>query len=252
MAGCVILNSDINGVIDNLTIINLRTTLGPAFAFIDLKQSFKISNLVYKYDETVTTRPQISMFWSAMVTITNFTVECSSGNGIFYIQYQSRVNLENFRVANFICTNPEKGCILSVLSNSTLTATKIELRNMRSISSLVHVDNSTITAKELILESIYIDGQSEPFAFTCELAHFLVSTLSYKTFFGGFLFSDQSYLELSNFTISDNIFQESKDSSEISVLSLSKCLIFQMKNSSFQNIKTSANGGVHEIIGFFR
>ena len=244
--GCIILNSDINGTIDNMKIINLNSIKGPAFAFIDLRENLTLTNLYYEIDESVAeiNRTQISMFWSAYLEITNFTVKSPSGMGVFYIQYQSTLILTNFQISDYKCTSTEKGCILSVLSSSVVNASAFYINEVTGKSSLFYLDSSAINAVNLTLNNIYINTQSVAFAMTCQISNCSVSFLKCENFFGGFLSSESSNIILYNIMLKNNIFHENESPSQISVLYLSQCYSLFVVHSSFQNIRTAADGGV--------
>lgn len=234
------MNSDVNGILDNITIINLKSDVGPAFALLDVKTYLKISNVLFEFDGNYANQPQIAMFWSANVSISNFTIIGPSGMGIFYIQYQSSVWLENIRISNFTCCNPEKGCIISGLSNSTIILSNLSLENMKSIGSLIHVDNSSFQAQNLFFFSISING-SEAYIFSCELAKLQINKTNSTVFLGGFLQADQSYIKIIALTLKNNIFKENFSPS---AMYLSQMFTLLITDSTFENIETESNGGV--------
>lgn len=199
---------------------------------------------MYIFDSTVLNTPPITMFWNSFVTITNFTVSGPSGSGIFYIQYNSKIILKNFTVSKFTCSNLEKGWIFSVISGSILLISTVSITNINTFSSLIHVDNSTLNGTNFYFESIFISGQSDTYVITSDLAHISISFLKLSNFFGGFLYSDQSYLELLNLSIANNIYKFGSLVSEISVFLLNKNWVFSLANSNFSNILTMTDGGV--------
>lgn len=241
------MNSDVSGIVDNITIINLKSNVGPVFALLDVKTVLSISNVLFQFDSNYANQPQIAMFWSANVSLSNFTVIGPSGMGVFYIQYQSKVWLENVKISNFSCCNPEKGCIISGLSNSTIYLSNISLESIKSISSLIHIDNSSLLAQNLFFNSILING-SEAYAFSCELASLQLNNTNSTFFLGGFLQADQSLIRIKALNLKNNIFKEGFTPS---AMSLSQILTLIISDSNFENIETDSNGGVRKNNSFY-
>jgi len=188
------------------------------------------------------------MLWSSIATFENFSIEILSGDGIFYIQYNSQILIKSFKIANYSCSNAEKGCIFSVVSNSSLIANMISIENITAIASLMHVDSSTLNLSNISLGDILINAQSDPFVITCDLGHLNVFTLLLQNFYGGVLESDQSFINFSDFSITMNNYTQSQGLFESPLFSISKSTNFTVKNSVFGNIQSGSSGGVNPLI----
>lgn len=201
-----------------------------------------ISNVLFKFDEAHSNQPTVAMFWSATLKLINFTIIGSSGTNVFYIQYQSKVSFENIEISNFSCLNREKGCILSSLSNSTTTVTNVSIKNLKSISSLIHIDNSSFSGSIFDFKTISNIGSDDVYIFTLLLAKLFLYEADFTFFSGGFLYADQSFIQIQALNLKDNVFSSNL---VVSALFLSNCIMLSINGSIFENIKSPYYGGVY-------
>lgn len=148
------------GSINNLTIKNHQTGMGPSLTFLHLSNFIKCDNISIFSDSFSIYQGKIGLLWNSYVNFSNFFITKFEGKGFFDIQYHSTINIQNVTITNFTFWNHVKGSFLNIASYSEVYANGIVLTNITSNNSLIYIDNSKIILKFIEMEGLKLSLDS--------------------------------------------------------------------------------------------
>ena len=258
----VSLNSE--GSIDNLSILNFQSTMGPLIAFSEIEVYFKMTSILIKYN-TPNLIPLIQLFiiWNSNLLISDVFIPFFQGKSIFSIQSNSNVKLSLLKISNVSSSIGDRGCFCEISSNSVVYLTNSFFFDFSSNTSFLFSYMATCYFSNLHFKSIFLsqdpNGNYLTSGFLIQSSSAFLTNLTIIDYNLEFLYSETSELKVigCNFTNIDNIEYEVYSNYGTAIESAWTNANLEITNCFFSDLTHSDKGSVLNIfieikIFFFR
>ena len=159
-AGIIMMNG-IRGSLTNITIINHNSLLGPSFSFVGLsKQVICINITIISNIKDFTYGGKYGVLWNSNVSLSNFNATSIQSKGLFDIQFNSYLYLNDISFRDSICEGKGKGCIFFLDSKSLLMLKSMDVYNVTTFNSLIYLENSQANLSNMRFDFVKLDSKS--------------------------------------------------------------------------------------------